>query len=211
MDVSQALDIINTVKQPQSKTLSDLIPLELIEQAYQLTDTVTLRKRKLPLESLVWLLVGMALYNDKSISDVVNQLDIVDREGKPFVAPSALTQRRKTLGESGARAVYQHMTAHWVKQSNLPQWNGLTLLGVDGVVWRTEDTPENADAFSRQKDSLYPQVRMVCQMELSTHQMTGSAFDSYAVNEMKLAEQLIDTTRTIVSPCSIKGFTPWAC
>ena len=98
MDVSQALDIINTVKQPQVKALSDLIPLELIEQAYQMTDTVTLRKRKLPLESLVWLLVGMALYNDKSISDVVNQLDIIDREGKPFVAPSALTQRRKNPG-----------------------------------------------------------------------------------------------------------------
>ncbi len=107
MDVSQALDIINTVKQPQAKALSDLIPLELIEQAYQMSDTVTLRKRKLSLESLVWLLVGMALYNDKSISDVVNQLDIVDREGKPFVAKSALTQRRKTLGESGAKAVYQ--------------------------------------------------------------------------------------------------------
>ncbi|MEE3057241.1 MAG: IS4 family transposase [Pseudomonadota bacterium] len=206
MDVSQALDIINTVKQPQAKALSDLIPLELIEQAYQMSDTVTLRKRKLSLESLVWLLVGMALYNDKSISDVVNQLDIVDREGKPFVAPSALTQRRKTLGESGAKAVYQHMTAHWIRQANLPQWNGLTLLGVDGVVWRTEDTPENAEAFSRQKDSLYPQVRMVCQMELSTHLMTGSAFDSYAVNEMKLAEQLIETTPNNSVTLFDKGF-----
>lgn len=171
-----------------------------------MSETVTLRKRKLSLESLVWLLVGMALYNDKSISDVVNQLDIVDREGKPFVAPSALTQRRKTLGESGAKVVYQHMTAHWVKQANLPQWNGLTLLGVDGVVWRTEDTLENADAFSRQKDSLYPQVRMVCQMELSTHLMTGSAFDSYAVNEMKLAEQLIETTPDNSVTLFDKGF-----
>jgi len=206
MDVSQALDIINTVKQPQAKALSDLIPLDLIEQAYQMSDTVTLRKRKLSLESLVWLLVGMALYNDKSISDVVNQLDIVDREGKPFVAKSALTQRRKTLGESGAKAVYQHMTAHWLRQANLPQWNGLTLLGVDGVVWRTEDTPENADAFSRQKDSLYPQVRMVCQMELSTHLMTGSAFDSYAVNEMRLAEQLIETTPDNSVTLFDKGF-----
>ena len=97
MDVSQALDIINTVKQPQAKALSDLIPLDLIEQAYQMSDTVTLRTRKLSLESLVWLLVGMALYNDKSISDVVNQLDIVDREGVLY--ESALTQRRKTLGK----------------------------------------------------------------------------------------------------------------
>ncbi|SKA55807.1 hypothetical protein CZ814_03672 [Photobacterium toruni] len=44
--------------------------------AYTLTDTVTMRKRKLTLESMVWLLVGMAIYNDKSMKDPVNQLDI---------------------------------------------------------------------------------------------------------------------------------------
>ena len=31
-------------------------------------------------------------------------------------------------------------------------------------------------------------------MELSSHLITGSAFDSYAVNETVLAEQLIETT-----------------
>ncbi len=53
MDVSGASDIINTVKRPQAKAQYDLIPLELIEQAYQMSDTVTLHKRKLSLESLV--------------------------------------------------------------------------------------------------------------------------------------------------------------
>jgi hypothetical protein len=78
MDVSQALNIINDWKPNQVETLAD---------------TVTMRKRKLTLKSMVWLLVGMAIYNDKSMKDLVNQLDIVDRTGKAFVAPSALTQR----------------------------------------------------------------------------------------------------------------------
>ncbi|KXO12889.1 Mobile element protein [Moritella sp. JT01] len=56
------------------------MPIELINEAYSLTDTVTLRK--LTLESMVWLLVGMTLYNDKSMADIVNQLDIVDRTGR---------------------------------------------------------------------------------------------------------------------------------
>lgn len=68
------------------------------------------------------------------------------------------------------------------------------LLGVDGVVWRTEDTPDNAEAFTPLKNIQYPQVRMVCQMELSSHLITASAFDDYAVNEMILAEKLIDST-----------------
>ena len=111
MDVSQALNIINDWKPNQVETLADLLPLELINEAYTLTDTVTMRKRKLTLESMVWLLVGMAIYNDKSMKDLVNQLDIVDRTGKAFVAPSALTQRRKTLGEPAMKAVFERMTA----------------------------------------------------------------------------------------------------
>ena len=199
MLVSQALDVINNWKPNEVETLSDLLPLELIEEAYALTDTVTLRKRKLTLESMAWLLIGMAIYNDKSIADVVNLLDIVDREGKAFVAPSALTQRRKTLGEAAAKALFHCTQKHWQEHANLPNWNGLTLLGVDGVVWRTEDTNENNSVFMKPTshgglETQYPQVRMVCQMELSSHLITGSAFDSYAVNEMVLAEQLIETT-----------------
>lgn len=151
MDVSQALNIINDWKPNQIETLADLLPLELINDAYALSDTVTLRKRKLSLESLVWLLVGMAIYNDKSIANIVNQLDIVDREGKPFVAPSALTQRRKQLGEQAIHDVFRLMSKRWCEQANLAHWNGLTLLGVDGVTWRTDDSKENSDAFSRPK------------------------------------------------------------
>ncbi|MGS0683527.1 IS4 family transposase, partial [Shewanella sp. 125m-7] len=194
MDVSQALNIINDWKPNNIETLADLLPLELIDEAYSLTATVTMRKRKLTLESMVWLLVGMAIYNDKPMKDLVNQLDIVDRTGKAFVAPSALTQRRKTLGQAAMKAVFQRMTSSWLASAHLPHWNGLTLLGVDGVVWRAPDSPKNNEAFSRQKNTQYPQVRMVCQMELSSHLITGSAFDDYNVNEMILAEQLIETT-----------------
>ena len=88
MDVSQALNVINNWKSDNIETLSDLLPIELIDEAYSLTDTVTMRKRKLTLESMVWLLVGMAIYNNKSMKDLVDQLDIVDRTGKAFVAPS---------------------------------------------------------------------------------------------------------------------------
>ncbi|SPY45273.1 Uncharacterised protein [Photobacterium damselae] len=53
------------------------------------------------------------------------------------------------------------MTNSWLKSAKLPHWNGLTLLSVDGVVWRTTDNQENEEAFSRQKGTQYPQVRMV--------------------------------------------------
>ena len=81
-------------------------------------------RSKLILESMLWLLVGMAIYNDKSMADIVNMLDIAYRTGKPFVVPSALPQRRKNLGESAAKALFECTQRHWFAQANLPNWNG---------------------------------------------------------------------------------------
>ena len=47
---------------------------------------------------------------------------------------------------------------------------------------------------------------MVCQMELSSHLILNSAFDDYNVNEMKLAEQLIDTAPNNSLTLFDKGF-----
>lgn len=69
------------------------------------------------------------------------------------------------------------------------------LYGVDGVVLRTPDSVQNQAAFARTAnasgEAAYPQIRMVCLMELSSHLLVNSAFDSVAENEMNLASQLI--------------------
>jgi hypothetical protein len=60
----QALAIITQWKPNQVKTFADLLSLELIHEVYILKDMVTFRKGKSTLESIVWLLVGIAIYND---------------------------------------------------------------------------------------------------------------------------------------------------
>ncbi|QPG06155.1 hypothetical protein IT774_02745 [Salinimonas marina] len=103
------------------------------------------------MESSVWLLVGMALYSDKSISDAVSQLDPVDREGKLFFGAKCIDAALQNTGRMWRKGGVSAYDRALVKQANLPQRNALTLLDVDGVVWRTEDTPEDADGFSRKK------------------------------------------------------------
>ncbi|HBO3624929.1 TPA: transposase [Pseudomonas aeruginosa] len=72
------------------------------------------------------------------------------------------------------------------------------MLSVDGVVWRTPDTPENRERYdsasNQHGDTGFPQVRMVCQMELTSHLLISSAFAGYHSSEMKLAEPLIANT-----------------
>lgn len=79
-----------------------------------------------------------------------------------------------------------------------PYWRGLTLLAMDGVVWRTPETPDNDAAFPRQTHAgqpvPYPQVKMVCQMELTSHLLTAAAFGTMKDSEYTLAEQLIAQT-----------------
>lgn len=194
MELSQALGIINLTAPDKIQSLADLLSPDLIQQAFTLTDTVTLRKRKLPLESMIWLVIGMAIFNNKSMSHIVNLMDIVDRTGKTFTAPSSVIARRKTLGEDAVRVLFDLTQRHWHEEARHPLWNGLTLNAVDGVVWRTPDTPENAEAFGRATnqhgEAGHPQVRMVCLMELSSHLLRASAMDRYDVNEMRLAAGL---------------------
>ena len=76
MELSQALGIINLASPEQARNLADLIPEDLIRQALTLSDTVTLRKRKLPLESMIWLVVGMSVFCNRPLTEIVNLMDI---------------------------------------------------------------------------------------------------------------------------------------
>ena len=196
MELSQALGIINLTAPDEVRSLADLLSPDLIQQAFSLTDTVTLRKRKLPLESMVWLVIGMAVFNNRPLSQIVNLMDIADRTGRSFTAPSSVIARRKTLGEDAIRVLFDLTQRHWHEEAKHPLWHGLTLNAVDGVVWRTPDTPENREAFGKAANQHgergYPQVRMVCLMELSSHLLRASAYGSYEQNEMRLAARLAD-------------------
>ena len=48
----------------------------LIEEALHATGTATVRRRRMPAEQVVWLLVGMALFRNESIERVAALLDL---------------------------------------------------------------------------------------------------------------------------------------
>lgn len=178
--------------------LGELLDPELIRTAFETAGVATVRKRRLPLETMIWCVIGMALFRRMSAWDVVNQMDIMLPGPKPLVAPSAVVQGRQRLGSQAVREVFALTQARWHAAAEHPTWCGLRLLSVDGVIWRTPDTPDNRQHYgsgrNQHGETSFPQVRMVCQMELTSHLLVNSAFEGYHSNEMKLAEQLIDTT-----------------
>ena len=198
MQLSSALSQVSLNNFTEFTGLNKLLSPELVADALSQAGVATIRKRKLPMEQMVWAVIGMALFRKYSMRQLVNQLDIMLPNGVPYVAPSAVTQARKKLGHKAIESIFNQTQSLWHEKSEHPSWCGLSLLGVDGVVWRTPDSKENSDHFARTSNNhgkaSYPQVRMVCQMELTSHLLTQSAFDSVDVNEMHLAEKLIKDT-----------------
>jgi len=178
--------------------LSEILDPEIIEQGFQQAGIATVRKRRLPLEAVLWSVIGMALFRKESVWNIANKLDIMLPGKNPLVAPSAMVQARQRLGDDPVKHVFNKSAQSMYKQQSFETWNGLNLLAVDGVVWRTADTPDNRKAFSsgsnQYGDTAFPQIRMVCHMELTSHQLLSSEFDNYKTNEMKLAERLIERT-----------------
>ena len=212
MLIGQALDLISrydSLRNPLT-SLGDYLAPELISRCLAESGTVTLHKRRLPLEMMVWCIVGMALERKEPLHQIVNRLDIMLPGNRPFVAPSAVIQARQRLGSEAVRRVFTKTAQLWHNATPHPHWCGLTLLAIDGVFWRTPDTPENDAAFPRQthagNPALYPQVKMVCQMELTSHLLTAAAFGTMKNSENELAEQLIEQTGDNTLTLMDKGY-----
>lgn len=198
MFLRQALNLVHNFSAEQLGGLSDLLSPELINECLKDSGIATIRKRRLPMEMMVWSVIGMSLYRHLSMEKVVSQLDILLPGNRPFVAPSAVIQARQRLGSDVMKAAFSKTQQLWHEKTPHPDWYGLTLHAVDGVVWRTPDTKANDKEFSRTGNktttSDYPQVRMVCHMELTSHLLTSSAFGSVSESEVALTAQIIDQT-----------------
>ncbi|MGE6108919.1 IS4 family transposase [Aeromonas sobria] len=210
MRIEQALDFLHASNMAQFESLSDLIPPALITSLLGEEGVATLRRRRMPMERLVWAIIGMAIFRNVPMTQLVNQLDILLPGDRPFVAPSAFLHARQKLGHKSIARLFHETATGWHQQANHPGWAGLQLLAVDGVMWRTPDTPDNAAAFAKpgtqHGETAYPQVRMLCQMELTSHLLVQAVMESCAVNEMVLAEQLIERTPDHSLTLFDKGF-----
>jgi Insertion element 4 transposase N-terminal/Transposase DDE domain len=169
-----------------------------IEEALAATGTTTLRKRRLPAEQVIWLVLGMALFRNLSIEEVVRQLDVAlpSASGKEVV-PSAIAQARARLGPAPLRWLFLRTGAYWAHRSaEASRWKGLRLYGVDGTTVRVPDSPENrehfgpTDAGDARGLSGYPLARAVTLMALRSHLLVAADFGPYETGEISYAKEL---------------------
>ncbi|WP_344869864.1 transposase domain-containing protein, partial [Comamonas faecalis] len=92
-------DTHNFATPEQWGVVQSSIPQQWIEQALQMSGVATLRKRRLPMEQALWLVLGVALLRDRSIVNVAEVLELaLPGRRDQGISSSALTQARQRLG-----------------------------------------------------------------------------------------------------------------
>lgn len=199
MQLGSALKCVSAFPPPDNLSqFARDIPSEWIERSLAATGVATVRKRRLPAEQVPWLVIGMALFRDRPIADVVSKLDLaLPSPVSPTVARSAVVQARDRLGESPMASLFIRTADQWAHESAAQdRWQGLALYGVDGTTMRVPDSAENRDHFGSQDaggdrgTSGYPLVRLVGLMALRSHLLAAASFGPYGRGELSYAEDL---------------------
>jgi hypothetical protein len=181
---------------PLDQVRHDLEPA-WIEAALQATGTATVRRRRLPAEQVIWLVLGMALFRDRAIPEVAAKLDLaLPGPRGPTASSSALSQARTRLGAEPLEYLFTRTAEAWAEPSaEAHRWRGLTLYGIDGTSMRVADSAENRAHFGAAQggrgESGYPLVRLTALMVLRSHLLAAARFGPYTIDERAFAAEVL--------------------
>src|SRR5215475_2559028 len=121
--------LVETASVPRPETFKNFcrsVPAEWIDAALAATGTATLRRRRLPAEQAVWLVLGIGLFRDRPIEEVVDHLELA-LPGKAPVARSSLPAARRRIGDAPLEWLFEHCSAKWALESaEKHAWKGLS-------------------------------------------------------------------------------------
>lgn len=184
-----------------SRTIRDRIDPAWIEQALLQGEGISVRRRKMPADVVVWLVLGACLFASMSFVEVLRSFGLVPltRRGNPQTLPTsgAISQARARVGGETLAALFRIATGAWFKrpESQHLVFHGLRVCGIDGFTVRLPDTPSNTAGFgkpsSRREEAGFPQARVVCVVEAVTHMILEATIGGYRDAEVPLLSEII--------------------
>ena len=171
-----------------------------VDAALSLTGTATIRRRRLPAEHVIWIVLGMGLFRDRTIEDVVSKLDLALPGGGGTIAKSSVSQARDRLGSEPLKWLFGRCAKTWATHSaQAHRWRRLSVYGIDGSAVRVPDSTENRATFGGQSgrnesESGYPLLRVVALMVLRSHLLAACSVVGYEESgERRAAESLLSS------------------
>ena len=188
-------------EQLKLQALARIIPQTLVYEVLAECGALARRERKLSMEAVVWVLLGMNLFLDSSIGYVLEKLARGARllwsdPDAPLPRAHALTYRRYQLGVRPLVALFRRV-CHPLATPDTPGafYRGHRLLAVDGHTLTVPDTPANAAYFGRPSTArgagAFPQVQGVYLVEVGTHAVVDAGFWPCRTSERRGARRLL--------------------
>jgi hypothetical protein len=194
--------------------LSKVIPPALLEQALSETGRSPQRACILSHQVMLWVVLAMGVLTHLPIRQVFKHARRM-RPGQKTPPRSSLCEARQRLGVEPVRRIFELVVRPLATPATPGAfYKGLRLMGIDGTVLDTPDTPANAARFGRSSggrgEGAFPQVRKVSLVELGTHLEVAMAIGGWQDSEQKLVEQLWDRLPADALLLEDRGFFSYA-
>lgn len=180
------------------------IPADWIGEAVKETGRAAVRKRRFPAEQAVWLVLGIGLMRNRSISDVCDKLELAfpDSKGElPPLATSSIVKARQRIGLEPLRHLFHTTATEWEKEDTSHPVCGLKVMSVDGTQFKAPETKDNQQLGYATGKATFPSVLAVTLMSARTHLVSDVAFGPITNSEISYAQQLVgsapDNTLTL--------------
>lgn len=196
MRLEESLNTVSVFTEPeQFNDIRKHVDPAWVAKALAATGKASVRKRRLPAEQVVWLVVGMAMFRKWPIHDLVGKLSLVLPGPKKTVAPSAVAEARARIGAGPLEHIFDMTAAKWGHESARKHaWRELSVYGVDGSTLRVADSEETRTHFGgpsgARGESGYPLVRVAALMGLRSRILAAAEFGSYSDSEIALSAAL---------------------
>ncbi|KRP41335.1 transposase [Pseudomonas synxantha] len=180
-------------------TFTQNIPVEWVASALGLSSQATIRRRRLPADQVLWLVLGMALFRDEPVHEVARRLNICAQglASDHLLARSGVTEARKRLGSDPVEWLFRKTGSQWGgERYNGDTWQDLQVFAVDGALLRTPDNQELRDHFGSgntgtDRQTPFPMLRLVALMNVRSHLLLDAQLSPYRRSEMRLADEFL--------------------
>jgi hypothetical protein len=185
-----------------SGLFTQIVPIELVNEALQEQDKESQRNRLLPSPTIVYLVMAMNIWRNKSqeqvLRDVCQGLKILDPNFafENFPSRAAISQARSRIGDG----VMEELAGKILKPIALPEtigarYKGFRLMAIDGTTFSVLNYTLLGEHFgypsAKQGEPGFPQARVVALVELGTRVIVDAEIDAYNISELELTRGLL--------------------
>lgn len=207
---AERLDFLVASGESAFLELAGHLDAEWLGAALKAAEFVDVRRRRLPAEQVMVLVLAMALFRDRSIHAVMSHLNLGLGDTDAPV-PSASVQARYRVGVEPLRQLFCISAQHWQERAPRSGYAGMRVVAIDGTHMRIPDSDANDAYFGRPGARAkgvggYPQVRIAAVLDVDSRLVQDANFVPWTDSEAAACAPLWERLPTDALVILDRGF-----